>query len=72
VTRGIPPTTFEPYIGSRTTDFHHDHHQAYVTNLNNAAKDNSVLGSMPCGELSGKSAHCPRRSAQLFRQKMAF
>ncbi len=41
----LPPLPYdyaalEPHISAKTMQFHHDkHHQAYVTNLNNALKD---------------------------------
>ena len=41
----VPPLPYdygalEPHISAKTMQFHHDkHHQAYVTNLNNALKD---------------------------------
>jgi superoxide dismutase, Fe-Mn family len=51
---------FESYIDSKTMEIHHErHHQAYVTNLNNVAKDNSAVGSMPLDELLGKIGQLP-------------
>src|SRR6187397_3378366 len=47
----LPPLTYpaaalEPHIDAKTMEIHHDrHHQAYVTNMNNFAKDNPQLGS---------------------------
>jgi Fe-Mn family superoxide dismutase len=50
----------EPNIDAKTMEIHHDrHHQAYVTNLNNVAKDYAVLGSMPLHELLGKMGELP-------------
>ncbi|MBO0756805.1 MAG: superoxide dismutase [Bradyrhizobiaceae bacterium] len=55
-----PANAFEPHIDAKTMEIHHDrHHQAYVTNLNNAAKDNSAVGSMPLHELLGKIDQLP-------------
>ena len=55
-----PANAFEPYIDAKTMEIHHDrHHQAYVTNLNNAAKDNSALSSIPLHELLGKIGQLP-------------
>jgi len=37
----------EPYIDAKTMEIHHDkHHQAYITSLNNALKDQPALLSM--------------------------
>jgi Fe-Mn family superoxide dismutase len=47
-----PTNALEPMIDAKTMEIHHDrHHQAYVTNLNNAAKDHTALASMPLQEL---------------------
>ena len=46
----LPPLTYptnalEPHIDAKTMEIHHDrHHQAYVTNLNNFAKNNPQIG----------------------------
>ena len=53
----VPPLPYpyealEPHISKRTMEFHHDkHHQAYVTNANNALKDHPDLLAMPVEEL---------------------
>ena len=42
----------EPHIDAQTMEIHHDrHHQAYVTNLNNALKDSPELQNMGIEEL---------------------
>ncbi len=47
----LPPLPYdfgalEPHIDAKTMEIHHDkHHQAYVTNLNNALKDHPELQS---------------------------
>jgi Fe-Mn family superoxide dismutase len=47
----VPPLPYdfgalEPHIDAKTMEIHHDkHHQAYVTNLNNAIKDHPELQS---------------------------
>jgi len=39
-----PANALEPHIDAKTMEIHHDrHHQAYVTNLNNFAKDNPQI-----------------------------
>jgi superoxide dismutase, Fe-Mn family len=53
----VPPLPYdygalEPHISARTMQFHHDkHHQAYVTNLNNALKDHPGHQGKPIEEL---------------------
>jgi Fe-Mn family superoxide dismutase len=53
----VPPLPYaydalEPHISKRTMEFHHDkHHQAYVTNANNALKDHPDLLALPVEQL---------------------
>ncbi len=53
----LPPlpydyTALEPYIDEQTMHLHHDkHHQAYVTNLNNALQGQSEFENMPIEDL---------------------
>jgi len=43
-----PSKALEPNIDAMTMELHHDkHHQAYVTNLNNFAKDNPQIAERP-------------------------
>ncbi|MHB8597457.1 MAG: superoxide dismutase [Ktedonobacteraceae bacterium] len=57
MTYELPPLPYdysalEPYIDTETMHLHHDkHHQAYVTNLNAALKDNSQFSSMNVDDL---------------------
>ncbi len=54
------PEANEPHIDAPTMLLHHDrHHAAYVTALNNAAKDNAALGAMPVHMLLAKLAELP-------------
>ena len=47
-----PANSLEPHIDARTMEIHHDrHHQAYVTNLNNFAKDNPQIAAKPIPEV---------------------
>src|SRR5258705_13496067 len=42
----------EPHISAKTMQIHHDkHHQAYVTNLNNALKDHPAHQGQPIDQL---------------------
>ncbi|ADV63073.1 Superoxide dismutase [Isosphaera pallida ATCC 43644] len=42
----------EPHIDARTMEIHHTkHHQAYITNLNNAIKDQPALQDLPIEKL---------------------
>ncbi len=53
----LPPLPYdynalEPYIDAETMHLHHDkHHQAYVTNLNNALQGNTQLASLSVDDL---------------------
>ena len=53
----LPPLTYpnnalEPHVDSRTMEIHHDkHHQAYITNANNALKDHPELLAKPVDQL---------------------
>jgi Fe-Mn family superoxide dismutase len=59
-----PFTALEQYIDARTMEIHHNlHDQAYVTNLNNAAKDNPIPAAMPLHDLLGQLSQ-PSRPLQ--------
>src|SRR5262249_61931356 len=53
----LPPLDYEfnalePHIDAQTMQLHHDkHHQAYVTNLNNALQGLSQFDNMPIEQL---------------------
>src|SRR4051794_31549366 len=61
----VPPLPYdyaalEPHISARTMQFHHDkHHQAYVTNANNALKDHPDLLALPVEELIAQLDRVP-------------
>jgi Fe-Mn family superoxide dismutase len=47
-----PTDSLEPHIDARTMEIHHGkHHATYVTNLNNALKDQSALADLPLEQL---------------------
>jgi Fe-Mn family superoxide dismutase len=47
-----PADALEPHIDAKTMEIHHDkHHQAYITNANNALKDYPQLAAKPVEEL---------------------
>ena len=47
-----PNNALEPHVDARTMEIHHDkHHQAYITNANNALKDHPELLAKPVNEL---------------------
>src|SRR2546421_873532 len=46
------PNALEPHIDARTMEIHHGkHHNAYVTNLNNALKDHAGLAAKSIDDL---------------------
>jgi superoxide dismutase, Fe-Mn family len=49
---GYPTNALEPHIDAKTMEIHHDrHHQAFITNLNNFAKDNPQIAEKPVPEV---------------------
>jgi Fe-Mn family superoxide dismutase len=55
-----PTNAFEPHIDAKTMEIHHDrHHQAYVTNLNNALKDYPDVAAMPLQDMLAKIGELP-------------
>jgi Fe-Mn family superoxide dismutase len=53
-------SALEPSIDSKTMEIHHGkHHAAYVTNLNNALKDQPELSAKPVDELIANLALVP-------------
>jgi Fe-Mn family superoxide dismutase len=61
----LPPlpydyTALEPYIDEQTMHLHHDkHHNAYVTNLNNALKDRSGYPDVSAEDLVRRLGEVP-------------
>ncbi len=52
----------EPHIDARTMEIHHTkHHQTYITNLNNALKDEAELGSKSIEELIADLSVVPEK-----------
>jgi Fe-Mn family superoxide dismutase len=58
----------EPHIDAKTMEIHHDrHHQAYVTNLNNAVKDHSNVAAMPLQDILAKLSEMPEAIRTVLR-----
>ena len=61
----LPPLPYpfdalEPQIDAKTMEIHHDkHHQAYITNANNALKDHPELAAKPVDELIANLSAVP-------------
>ena len=61
----LPPLSYpfnalEPHIDAKTMEIHHDkHHQAYITNANNALKDHPDLAVKPVDELIANLSQVP-------------
>jgi Fe-Mn family superoxide dismutase len=65
---GYAPNKNEPHIDTMTMEIHHGrHHQAFITNLNNAAKDNAELFKKPIQELIGNLNSVPDNLRTLVR-----
>src|SRR5215475_1772725 len=55
-----PTNALEPHIDAKTMEIHHDrHHQAFITNLNNFAKDNPQIADKPLPEVLGNLGNVP-------------
>jgi len=55
-----PNAALEPSIDAKTMEIHHDkHHQAYVTNVNNALKDQPALAALPVDTLIADLSKVP-------------
>lgn len=58
--RAYEAAALEPHIDAMTMDIHYSrHHAAFVTALNNVAKDHGVLASKPINELLGDIGALP-------------
>src|ERR1051326_744550 len=61
----VPPLPYdyaalEPHISAKTMQFHHDkHHQAYVTNANNALANHPDLAALPVEEILKNLSRVP-------------
>ncbi|MCG6207368.1 superoxide dismutase [Rhodopseudomonas sp. HC1] len=61
----LPPLAYpfaalEPHIDAKTMETHHGkHHQAFITNLNNFAKDNPKLADTPVPDVLAKLGDLP-------------
>jgi superoxide dismutase, Fe-Mn family len=55
-----PTNALEPHIDAKTMEIHHDrHHQAFITNLNNFAKDNPQIADKPVPEVLANLGSVP-------------
>lgn len=55
-----PTNALEPHIDAKTMELHNTkHHQAFITNLNNFAKDTPMIGEKPVEEVLGNLASVP-------------
>jgi superoxide dismutase, Fe-Mn family len=69
----LPPLSYpfnalEPHIDAKTMEIHHDkHHQAYITNANNALKDHPDLAAKPVDELIADLTQVPESIRNVVR-----
>src|SRR4030095_15234867 len=55
-----PTNALEAHIDAKTMEIHHDrHHQAFITNLNNFAKDNPQIAEKPVPEVLANLGSLP-------------
>ncbi len=55
-----PANALEPHIDAKTMEIHHGrHHQAFITNLNNFAKDNPQIADKSVGDVLGNLGALP-------------
>src|SRR6266702_3843784 len=67
-TAGIAAAALAPHIDARTMEIHPErHHQAYVTNLNNIAKDHPEIAQKPITEVLAKLGELPESIGTLVR-----
>jgi superoxide dismutase, Fe-Mn family len=63
-----PFNALEPHIDAKTMEIHHDkHHQAYITNANNALKDHPDLAAKPVDELIANLSQVPESTRTVVR-----
>ncbi len=66
-----PTNALEPHIDARTMEIHPErHHQAYVTNLNNIAKDHPEIAQKPITEVLAKLGELPESIRTLVRNNL--
>jgi Fe-Mn family superoxide dismutase len=66
--RAYEAAALEPHIDATTMDIHYSrHHAAYVTGLNNAAKDHSMVASTPLQTLLGDLMKVPEAARTAVR-----
>ncbi len=55
-----PTNALEPHIDAKTMELHNTkHHQAFITNLNNFAKDTPAIAEKPVEDVLGNLASVP-------------
>src|SRR5262249_56250441 len=67
-----PFAALEPHIDAKTMEIHHGkHHQAYITNANNALKDYPELAAKPVEELLANLSVIPEPIRTLVKNNTA-
>ncbi|MFL4980498.1 MAG: superoxide dismutase [Xanthobacteraceae bacterium] len=66
-----PPNALEPHIDAKTMEIHPErHHQAYVTNLNNVAKDHPQIAQQPIPDVLAKLNDVPEAVRTMVRNNL--